>query len=127
MKFHIEHAALSSRKLIQKGWDTIPSEVLQEGYQWVNTITLDALRNKYNIDFDTLVLDCEGAFYYILTDIPDILNNIKLIIMENDYHDITHKNYIDTILKQNGFYVEYSEPGGWGPCSERFFEVWKRI
>jgi len=126
MQFHIEHAALSNRKLIQKGWDTKPSEVLEAGYQWVNTITLDALRNKYNIDFDTLVLDCEGAFYYILTDMPDILNNIKLIIMENDYHDITHKNYIDAVLKQNGFHVEYSEAGGWGPCSERFFEVWKR-
>jgi hypothetical protein len=71
-------------------------------------------------------LDCEGAFYYILTDMPNILNNIILIIMENDYHDITHKNYIDTVLKQNGFHVEYSEAGGWGPCSERFFEVWKR-
>ena len=126
MKFNIEHAALSNRTLIQKGWDTIPSDVLQEGYQWVNTIALDALKRKYNIDFDTLVLDCEGAFYYILMDMPDILNDIKLIIMENDYNDITHKNYIDAVLKQNGFYVEYSEGGGWGPCTDRFFEVWKK-
>jgi len=79
-----------------------------------------------------LVLDCEGAFYYILMDMPEILNNINLIIMENDYHDINHKKYVDSILIQNNFYVEYSENG----CAlakqifpqtfENFYEVWKK-
>jgi FkbM family methyltransferase len=130
--FHIENAALSKRKLIQRGWDTICSDVLLDGYKNVNTITLEELNKKYNIDFDTLVLDCEGAFYYILMDMPEILNNIKLIIMENDYYDINHKNYIDNILLKNNFYVEYSENG----CSlakykfpktfDKFYEVWKK-
>jgi hypothetical protein len=73
-----------------------------------------------------LVLDCEGAFYYILMDMPEILNNINLIIMENDYHDINHKRYIDNILRENNFIVEYSQQGGWGPCFHNFFEVWKK-
>ena len=30
--------------------------------------------------FDTLILDCEGAFYNILKDMPEILDNINLII-----------------------------------------------
>ncbi len=124
--FYIEKSALSNRSLIQKGWDTIPSDTLQEGYSWVNTITLDKLNSKYNIEFDTLVLDCEGAFYYILMDMPEILNNIKLIIMENDYHDISKKNYIDEILKKQNFYRDYKEKGGWGPCFDNFFEVWKK-
>ena len=125
-KFYIESAALSNRKLIQKAWDTIPSDTLLNGYKWVNTITLEQLRNKYSIEFDTLVLDCEGAFYYILMDMPNILDNIRLIIMENDYHDITHKKYIDYILRQNNFTIDYVEQGGWGPCYNNFFEVWKR-
>ena len=58
---------------------------------------------------------------------PELLNNIKLIIMENDYWDITKKNYIDDILKQHNFYVDYSECGGWGPCYNNFFEVWKKL
>jgi FkbM family methyltransferase len=124
--FYIENSALSNRCLIQKGWDTIPSETLKEGYNWVNTISLENLKNKYNIEFDTLVLDCEGAFYYILLDMPEILNNIKLIIMENDYYDISKKNYIDEILVKNNFYVDYQESGGWGPCMKNFFEVWKK-
>lgn len=124
--FHIEKSALSNRKLIQRGWDTIPSETLQEGFTFVNTITLDNLQTKYNIVFDTLVLDCEGAFYYILMDMPELLNNVNLIIMENDYHDISKKNYIDEILIKNNFFRDYLEGGGWGPCKNNFFEVWKK-
>jgi len=124
--FHIEISALSNRKLIQKGWDTIPSDSLQDGWDWINTITFSEIENKYNIEFDTLVLDCEGAFYYILQDIPEILNNINLIIMENDYWDISKKIYIDEILMKNNFNVDYVESGGWGPCYNNFFEVWKK-
>jgi FkbM family methyltransferase len=124
--FQIETSALSNRKLIQKGWDTIPSDSLQDGWDWINTITFSEIENKYNIEFDTLVLDCEGAFYYILQDIPEILNNINLIIMENDYWDISKKIYIDEILMKNNFNVDYVESGGWGPCYNNFFEVWKK-
>ena len=126
LNFHIECSALSNRKLIQKGWNTLVSDILIEGYNWVNTITFDELKNKYNIEFDTLVLDCEGAFYYILMDMPEILNNINLIIMENDYQDISEKEYIDNVLLQNNFNRDYVESGGWGPCYNHFFEVWKK-
>ena len=126
LSFLIESSALSKRKLIQKGWDTIESDTLLEGYQNVNTITLEELYAKYNIVFDTLVLDCEGAFYYILMDMPEILDNIKLIIMENDYYEISKKIYIDKILIQNNFIIDYTESGGWGPCYNNFFEVWRK-
>ena len=126
--FHIESAALSKRKLIQRGWDTIVSNDVLEGYNPVTTITYSELMDKYKIPFDTLVLDCEGAFYYILHDMPEILDGIKLIIMENDYYDITHKEYIDDVLKKNNFYVDYSESLDWScfPTRDNFFEVWKR-
>jgi len=125
LHFFTENSALSNKKLIQR-WETMVSDVLLDGYKWVNTITLEHLREKYNVDFDTLILDCEGAFYYILMDMPEILNGINLIIMENDYWDITHKEYIDSVLKDRGFYVDYTRAGGWGPCEKNFFEVWKR-
>jgi len=122
--FFIENSALSKRQLIQQGWNTIVSDILIDGYKFVNIITFDELQTKYNIVFDTLVLDCEGAFYYILMDMPEILNNINLIIMENDYHAISHKNYIDEILTKNNFVVDYTEAGGFGLCYNNFFEVW---
>lgn len=126
-KFHIEVSALSKRNLLQKGWNTIISDIPVSGYKKVNTITWEELNQKYNIQFDTLVIDCEGAFYYILVDMPEILNNIKLIIVENDYHQINHKKYVDDILKKNGFRLIYFESGGWGCCYNNFYEAWKRI
>lgn len=130
--FHIESCALSKRKLIQKGWDSKPSEELEDGYKWVDIINFEELNEKYKIKFDTLILDCEGAFYYILKDTPELLDNINLIIMENDYWvDPSHKTFIDSILKKN-FYRDYSESGETVgvdknyPFCDSFFEVWKR-
>ena len=125
--FGIENSALSKRKLIQVGWNTVPSEVLLPGYKWVNTITFEELNKKYNIKFDTLVLDCEGAFYFILQDMPEVLQNINLILMENDYTDITHKQFIDKVLRNSGFQRIYHEAGGWGVCYDFFFETWRKV
>jgi len=124
--FSIEPSALSKRPLIQRGWDTIVSDVVLDGYTPVSSITYEELVAKYNINFDTLVADCEGALYYILQDMPEMLDHINLIIMENDYYDINHKNEVDRILRNNNFYVDYVESGGWGPCYSNFFEVWKK-
>lgn len=126
LNFSIESEALSKRKLSQKGWETIVSDELLPGYKKVNTVTFSELKNKYKLDFDTLVLDCEGAFYYILMDMPEILDNIKLVIMENDYNDYSHKKYIDEVLLKNKFKRVYSKSGGWGPCYDHFFEVWQK-
>jgi hypothetical protein len=59
-------------------------------------------------------------------DMPEILNNINLIIMENDYLDISNKNFVDETLTKNNFIIDYTESGGWGPCSNNFFEVWRK-
>lgn len=126
LSFKIENSALSKRKLIQIGWDTMCPDIILDRFSPVNIISLEELYSKYNINFDTLVIDCEGAFYYIILDMPEILNNINLIIVENDYRSYEHKIYIDSVLKNNNFYVDYSESGGWGDFYNNFYEVWKR-
>lgn len=124
--FHIEDSALSYRKLIQRGWDTIPSDEVLAGYVPVKCITFQQLEAKYRIRFDTIVADCEGALYYMLSDYPNMLDNIKTLIMENDYHDIHHKNILDDIIKNKGFTQIYVRGGGWGPCFGNFYEVWQK-
>ena len=126
LHLHVECSALSKRKLMQNGWDTIPGNILQPGYSWVNTITYSNLKKKYMLAFDTLILDCEGAFYYILMDMPEVLSGVKLIIMENDYKVLEHKHYVDDVLRENNFRRDYVEQGGWGHCFHNFFEVWVR-
>jgi hypothetical protein len=44
--------------------------------------------------------------------------------MENDYWDLSKKQYVDEILKRHHFSIIYKESGGWGPCYNNFFEVW---
>jgi hypothetical protein len=126
MDFKIENSALSARKLIQKGWETQPSDVVLDGYIPVNVITYQELLEKYGVQFDTMVVDCEGALYYIFMDFPNILDNINMIIMENDYFDIEKKNYVDTFMKEHHFERIYVEGNGWGPCGSFFYEVWKK-
>lgn len=125
LNFKVENAALSKRNLIQKKCDTIVSDVVLEGYEKVNCIDWNTLIGKYQINFDTLIIDCEGAFYYILLDMPEILQNIKMVIMENDYMNIKHKKTVDKILKHNNFEVIYRESGGWGCCFAKFYEIWR--
>ena len=82
---------------------------------------------KYNIEFDTLVLDCGGEkIHNIIVNDTDLLQNISLIVMVNGFNDITTKLEVDQILKEKGFNVDYVEPGGYYPCFENFFEVWKK-
>ncbi len=126
LDFKIVNAALSKRPLIQKGWDTMPSAELLPGYSWVPTITYEQLLENTKLKFDTLVLDCEGAFYYILMDMPEILDTVTCILMENDYHNIEHKIAVDTILHSKGFQLIHQQGGGWGPCSDFFFQAWRR-
>lgn len=129
LDFAVEASALSNRQLIQRGWNTIESEVVLEGYSPVSCITYADLMTKYNIAFDTLVLDCEGAFYFILKDTPEILDNIALIIIENDFVALEHKLYVDEKLKSEGFSIIYTEALSVPtplPCQQNFFEVWRR-
>ena len=125
---HVEPSALSLVPLIQNNWNTLPISdgIIPDGWKEVSTISYSNLVKKYNIDFDTLIIDCEGALYYILKDDSSILNNIKLIIIENDFLDVSHKNFIDNLFKTNGLNRIYSESGGWGPCYDMFYEVWKK-
>ena len=129
--FHIEPTALSKRKIIQNGWHNVESDELLPEHLPVKNISLQELTDKYNIQFDTLIIDCEEAFYVILMDFPEILNKITLLIMENDYLEQYKKEYVDKVLCENHFEVVYSEKGGWPeeynrfPCYKNFYEVWK--
>jgi len=128
-KFNIEGSALSLRRLVIKDWDTLvieDNEIIPEGYHEVPTMSFEKIQEKYNIEFNTIVADCEGALYYILLDNPNILCGITKIIMENDYNDIEHYNFIKNLLLLNKFICVSVQGNGWGPCKDNFYEVWKK-
>lgn len=123
--FHIENSALSSKKMIQFEDKISRSDVLINGFFQVNTISWSELNEKYKIEFDTLIIDCNDSFYTILLDFPDMLNKMKLVIMKNEYYDVFKKITVENILTSNNFILEYSETGGNCPCYYSYYEVWK--
>ena len=126
--FHIEASALSKVSLMQKGWDTFLSGdgAIPEGYMKVNTIIFSELQEKYQLKYNVLVADCEGALYQILKDEPDMLKDIETVIIENDFHDLEHKKFVDSKFEENGLHPVYSQAGGWGPCQSFFFQVFSK-
>lgn len=126
LRFQIEASAISKVALVQNGWKTIPSDIDLPGYTRVNTISFNKLKEKYGIQFDTLVVDCEGALYGILMDEPEMLTNIHTIIIENDFDDINHMLYVQKLFEQNGLNLVYNQAGGFGPCYDYFYQVWKK-
>jgi hypothetical protein len=57
---------------------------------------------------------------------PEILNGVNKILMENDYKDLNHKIYIDNILKNKGFNVVFTESENNCWKRDNFWEVWIR-
>lgn len=123
-EFNIEPYAISNQRLFLKGINTYDEKTRPADAIEVATITWATLAAKYDFHFDTLVADCEGALYYILKDTPEMMNNIKLVIVENDYTDLQHKKFMDDIFSKYGLKVCKQVPGGWGPCQPCFYEVW---
>ena len=78
------------------------------------------------MNFNVLVVDCEGALYYMLKDEPEFLNGFETIIIENDFTDIKHKEFVDEEFKRYNFKSIFSDSGGFGPCYNYFYEVWKK-
>lgn len=127
--FKIEPSALSARKLIQQNWDCTISDVVLDGFFPVDIISYSELKNKYPIDFNTLVLDCEGAFFYILEDYPEILNNVKLILIENDFYNKDNEIKMREIVENNNFKLVYCKEINCEHWGEKlnFYEVYKKI
>lgn len=125
LSFHIENSALSEKKMIQFEDKISISKVLVDGFFQVNTISWSELNEKYKIDFDTLIIDCNESFYDILLEFPEIIGKMKLIIMKNEYYDVFKKIKIEKKLLDNNFILEYSETGGNCPCYYSYYEVWK--
>jgi hypothetical protein len=123
--FKIVDAALSYKRLAIQDWDTVVLEegqAVPEGYSLVRTTTFEELDFRPNV----LVADCEGALFYILSDNPNMLEGIETLILENDYHDMSHYMYLKVLFEQFHFELEHEEGGGWGPCANFFYQVWKK-
>lgn len=131
--FKIENTAISKTYLIHKGWTTKSVEDInniEDEWKLINTISWTDLQNKYNMNFNVLVVDCEGALYYILKEEPEFLKNFNKIIIENDFLDINHYNFIENEFKRYNFINVLSIPLPYNPIypdfptKDFFYQAW---
>jgi FkbM family methyltransferase len=109
--FSIEKRALSKNQIVMNGWNSDLNSNKKDDNNWkiIDNISYPNFKQKYQKKFTVLVIDCEGAFYHILNDYPEILNNIRCVIIENDFLDIAHYNKFKEILLSNHFNCIYSK------------------
>lgn len=130
--FRAENAALSKTALMQRGWQTVHvpkgQQEISPGFLPVDIISFSDLEAKYEIQFNTLIIDSEGSiFYSLFEDAENILRNITLIIIENDFQFLQHKEFIDASFRDAGFSLVYNQAGGFGPCFSVFYQVWHKV
>lgn len=113
--FNIEICAISDIPLYSRGWLTHTTQVPRSIP--VKTLTYKEIKNKYNQNFNVLVIDNEGNFVKMLKSFPDILNNIKLILIEHDFNSVEDLNYFNDVMKNNKFELtgKYLKNEKYGP------------
>ena len=127
----VEEAAVSSIRLQQSMWLTRPIPPGQsgpdKGWTEVRTIPYAAVLKRFG-SFDTLVADCEGALLLILRDAPELLETMRLVIIENDYKDLAHYEEVAGRFIDRGFrkIIHMSNPAADFPTKSFFYEAWVR-
>jgi FkbM family methyltransferase len=132
--FQVENSAISNKQLYSKHWYTF--EIPVEGSVPVNCITYNDFKQKYNLPFNVLVVDNEGNFVKMMKDSIDILDNIRMIIIEHDFNTEDDYEYFKRTLKNKGFECKdtYSKIEKYGPgmrwpdglqSDPIFVSVWK--
>jgi len=136
-KFKILEGIISNKKFIQQGWRTKQSDKLEAGWKRVPNYSLENILEKYNINFDTIVADCEGCIVSFLKEYPDFIKQIKLLILEHDFNDKEGLNYFKNLMSKNNFKKIHAflkdDPGGPGKGwsdgvigDPDFVTVWKK-
>ena len=103
-KFQIENSAISNSPLFSLYWGTYLHQV--ENSVPVNTVLYDELLEKYKLNFNVLVIDNEGHFVNMLKAFPDILNGIRLLIIEHDFNSQSDVNYFYRKMRSNHFTIK---------------------
>lgn len=106
-EFNIIKGFISNKKL-----DLINLDVWLGGYgatfiesndTKIPSYSLDEIKNKYNLNFNVLVADCEGFLEVFFDENPNFYDNLRLIIFEADYTEKCNYDKIKSKLIEKKF------------------------
>lgn len=107
-KFKIINGIISekSMKLNKRGYASNVEFLKKEDLDDENIVknySLNKIMKKYNLEFDTLVADCEGCLCNFIKENEKYIKNYKLIIFERDMPNKCNYKLIDEQLKKWNF------------------------
>jgi len=98
--FQIVKGFISNKKLNLTNLQfTYGSTYEEDNNSNIDCFTLDEIQKKYNIKFNVLVADCEGYLEEFFDQNPELYNNLRLVILEEDYKEKCNYNKIYDELK----------------------------
>ena len=135
LAFQIANCAVSKIPLFSRAWSTYTHKV--KNSIPVKTVTWKEFQSTYQIAFNTVVADCEGALVSMIEDFPEMLHGVSKIILEHDFLNRDQMSAFYEQMEQERFtcvckYLKTSAfaPGMDWPDGVKedpvFVSVWKR-
>lgn len=133
-KYDVVNAALSEKRLVQNGWNTIvvpDDHITQSPWADVSTINFKDYISKFGYP-TTVVADCEGALFNILRDTPELFRDVTKLLIENDFPTPDTAEWVWRFLRRNGFSPVYTEPlvghmNAFPYTRDVFFQAWIKV
>lgn len=106
-EFHIIRGFVSNTKLALTNLDECfggygATYIVQDDSQ-IPSYTMADISEKYNLNFNVLVADCEGFLERFFDENPNFYDGLRLIMFEADYAEKCDYNKIRRALRQRGF------------------------
>lgn len=105
--FHIVKGFISAKKLaltnLDEWYGGYGATAIEKEDTRIPSFSLSEIKEKYNLDFNVLVADCEGFLETFFNENPDFHKQLRLIIFEADYPEKCDYNKIKNMLVDDGF------------------------
>jgi len=105
--FHIVKGFISEKHLgltnLDNWYGGYGSTFVLQNDSKIPSYTLKEVMDKYSLNFDVLVADCEGFLEMFFDENPTFYDSLRLIIFEADYPDKCNYTKIRNNLKEKGF------------------------
>lgn len=106
-EFHIVKGFVSEKKLDLTELDCClggyGSTFIENKDTKIKSFTLDQVREKYKLDFNVLVADCEGFLEVFFDENPGFYAKLRCIMFEADYREKCNYDKIKNTLREKGF------------------------
>lgn len=106
-EFHIVKGFISAKKI---GLTNLNNYCGGYGATYIEQIdskipcfTMEEINEKYNLNINALVADCEGFLERFFDENPSFYDRLRIIIFEADYPDKCDYSKIRNALKEKGF------------------------